>query len=177
MTPASISTLGLALCIAPAVLHTVEVYRPLWARWIVNYVLPFFTFKLPAPSNALTAEDQLVMLDAAKSAGLKGKATANEDYIFLMLFEQRQGSLAFISVAIGVIYALGLPVQERALLHFILIPLSVLFMLANLNHAGVPLLGHHPRVSKNGRNVGIVFAPFWAVSAVLNYLAFTSAGA
>lgn len=175
MSPITISTLGLGLCIAPAVLHTVEVYRPLWARWIVNYVLPFFTFTLPAPSNALTAAEQLAMLDAAHEAGPKGKSVANEDYIFLMLFEQRQGSLAFISVAIGVIYALGLPLADRALLHFILIPLSVLFMLANLNHAGVPFLGHHPRVSKNGRNVGIVFAPFWGAAAALNYLAFTAA--
>ena len=41
--------------------------------------------------------------------------------------------------------------------------------------AGVTLLGHHPKVSHNGRNVGIVFVPFWLASTVLNYLAFTAA--
>lgn len=177
MTPVTLSTLGLILCLAPAMLHAVEVVRPLWARWIVNYVLPFFSLTLPSPSYALTEDAQLEMLDAARAAGPQGKDTAKQDYLFLMLFEQRQGSLAFISVAIGVIYALGLPLEERALLHFILIPLSALFMLANLNHAGIRFLGHHPRVSRNGRNVGIVFTPFWAVSALLNYLAFGVAGA
>lgn len=177
MSPMMISTLGLILCIAPAVLHTVEVIRPLWARWIVNYVLPFFSFTLPKPSNAMTGAEQLAMLDAALAAGPKGKTTASDDYIFLMLFEQRQVSLAFIAVALGVVYALGLPLAERDLLHFVLIPLSALFMLANLNHAGVPFLGHHPRVSKNGRNVGIVFTPYWAASLALNYLAFGAAGA
>lgn len=177
MSPMTISTIGLLMCVAPAALHTVEVIRPLWARWIVNYVLPFFTFTLPSPSNAMTGAEQLVMLDAARAAGPKGKDVANQDYIFLMLFEQRQGSLAFIAVALAVVYALGLPLADRGVLHFLLIPLSALFMLANLNHAGVPFLGHHPRVSKNGRNVGIVFTPFWAVSTVLNYLAFSAASA
>ncbi len=46
-------------------------------------------------------------------------------------------------------------------------------MLINANHAGIRLLGHHPKVSRNGRNVGIAFAPFWAVAAALNWLAFS----
>jgi hypothetical protein len=53
--------------------------------------------------------------------------------------------------------------------------MAVLFMLVNANHAGLPLLGRHPRVSSAGRNVGIVFAPFWAAAAMLNWLAFTGA--
>lgn len=48
------------------------------------------------------------------------------------------------------------------------------FALVNANHAGVPGLGYHPRVSRNGRNVGILFAPFWAATAVLNYIGFDS---
>jgi hypothetical protein len=44
----------------------------------------------------------------------------------------------------------------------------------NANHAGVPGLGHHPRVSRNGRNVGILFAPFWAAAAILNYIGFSN---
>ncbi|WP_306118059.1 MULTISPECIES: hypothetical protein [unclassified Roseitalea] len=86
------STLGLLLCLAPALVHAVEVVRTLWARWVVNFVLPLFAPGLPRPSRALT----------------------------------------------------------------------------HANHAGVPLLGHHPRISRNGRNVGFVFAMFWAVAAVLN---------
>ena len=45
-------------------------------------------------------------------------------------------------------------------------------MLVNANHAGIPFLGNHPKVSRIGKNVGIVFTPFWLVVAVLNWLAF-----
>jgi hypothetical protein len=48
-------------------------------------------------------------------------------------------------------------------------------MLVNANHAGIPFLGKHPKVSRNGRNVGIVLSVFWLASSVLNYLAFTYA--
>jgi hypothetical protein len=53
--------------------------------------------------------------------------------------------------------------------------MAALFALVNANHAGIPGLGHHPRISRNGRNVGIVFAPFWIVVTILNYLGFTAA--
>ena len=171
------STLGLLLCLAPAIFHTVEVARPLWARWVVNWVLPFFAPGLPRPSKALTHDDQLTMLDAALGAAPKDKAPAGADYIFLILFEQRQGALAFISVAAGVLYALTLPLADRHALHFTFGIMAALFALVNANHAGVRFLGKHPRISRNGRNVGIVFAPFWAAAAVLNYLGFVAATA
>lgn len=88
-----------------------------------------------------------------------------------MLFEQRQGSLAFISVVAGVIYGLTLSLVERNPLHLVFGVMAALFMLVNANHAGIRFLGHHPRVSRHG--VGIVFAPFWAVAAVLNLVAFS----
>jgi hypothetical protein len=47
----------------------------------------------------------------------------------------------------------------------------------NVNHAGVPFLGRHPRVSHHGGNVGIVFAAFWAFAAGLNGLAFLGGAA
>ncbi len=53
--------------------------------------------------------------------------------------------------------------------------MSVLFALVNANHAGIPGLGQHPRVSRHGRHVGMVFAPFWVGAAVLNILAFATA--
>lgn len=49
--------------------------------------------------------------------------------------------------------------------------------LVNANHAGIPALGRHPRISTNGRHVGIVFAPFWAAVSVLNGLAFAASTA
>ena len=36
----------------------------------------------------------------------------------------------------------------------------------------LPFLGNHPKVSQNCKNVGIVIAPFWAIVAILNGLAF-----
>jgi len=169
------STLGLVLCLAPALVHAVEVVRPLWARFVVNWVLPFFAPGLPRPSSSLTHHDQIVMLDAALEAAPRDTAPAGADYIFLLLFEQRQGALAFIAVAAGVLYGLTLPLVDRHALHLVFGTMAALFALVNANHAGIAGLGHHPRVSRNGRNVGIVFTPFWAVAAVLNYLAFQAA--
>ena len=175
MSSSLASTLGLLFCLAPALVHAVEVYRPLWARWVVNWVLPFFAPGLPRPTRALTHDDQIAMLDAALAAAPNDKTPAGADYIFLMLFEQRQGALAFIAVAAGVLYGLTLPLAERHALHLVFGVMAVLFALVNANHAGVSLLGHHPRVSRNGRNVGIVFAPFWVAAAVLNFLGFSAA--
>ncbi len=175
MSTSLISTVGLLLCLAPALVHAVEIYRPLWARWVVNWVLPFFAPGLPRPSKALTHDDEIAMLDAALGAAPADKAPAAADYIFLMLFEQRQGALAFIAVAAGVAYGLTLPLADRHALHFVFGIMAALFALVNANHAGIPGLGHHPRISRNGRNVGIVFAPFWIVVTILNYLGFTAA--
>jgi hypothetical protein len=176
MTENSISTLALALCMAPGILHSVEVAYPLLARWLANYVLPFFAPGLPkGSSNNLTGNEQIAMLDAALLAVSKEKKTAAEDYIFVMLFEQRQGALAFLSIIVGAVYGMQLPLGDRAVLHLVLLVMSVLFMLVNANHAGIPFLGKHPKVSRNGRNVGIVFSVFWLAASVLNYLAFTYA--
>ncbi len=90
-----------------------------------------------------------------------------------MLFEERQGSLAFLSVIAGAVYAMQLPLDDRAVLHLLLLVMSVMFMLVNANHAGTPFLGKNPKVSRNGRNVGIVLSVFWLAASILNYLAFT----
>lgn len=174
MSDTTLSTIALLLCLAPGVLHAVETAFPLLARWIVNYVLPFFGPGRPTKAGSLTNDEQLAMLDAAVDAAPHAKREAASDYVFLMLFEQRQGSLAFLSVVAGVIYGLTLTLAERNPLHLVLVVMSALFMLVNANHAGVPFLGHHPRVSRHGRHVGIVFAPFWAVATVLNVLAFAA---
>lgn len=115
------------------------------------------------------------MLDATRDAGPKGEDVTSSDYIFLMLFEGRQISLASWSVAVTVVYGLTLGLEARAPLHFMFGVLSVLFALVNFNHAGVPGLGEHPRVSHHERNVGIPFGPVWSASALLNYRAFVSA--
>ena len=174
MDETTISTLALVLCLAPGVLHAVEVASPMLARWIVNYVLPLFGPGLPNRTGSLTNDDQIAMLDAALDATPEKKKSAGADYVFLLLFEQRQGSLAFLAVIAGVVYGLTLTLVERNPLHLMFAVMSVLFMLVNANHAGIPFLGHHPKVSRHGRNVGIVFAPFWAVATVLNVLAFSS---
>ena len=77
------------------------------------------------------------MLDAGVDAAPEEKKVAASDYIFLMLFEQRQGSLAFLSVVAGVIYGLTLTLTERNPLHLVLGVMAALFMLVNANHAGI----------------------------------------
>lgn len=175
MTDNQISITALALCIVPGVLHSFEVVFPILARWIVNYVLPFFKPGIPKVREQLTPTEQLGMLDTAIASVSEAKTTAAKDYIFLLLFEQRQNSLVLLSVISGILYGYQLPLEERASLHFLALVMSVLFMLVNANHAGIPFLGNHPRVSRNGRNVGIVFVPFWLAGAILNYLAFAAA--
>ena len=177
MSDHSISTLAFALCMAPGMLHALEVAFPMLARLIVNYVLPLFGPGLPTARNHITANEQVAMLDAALAAAPEAKKIAAKDYVFLLLFEQRQGSLAFLAVVAAIVYSFQSPLEERAVLHFLLMVMSVLFMLVNANHAGLPFLGHHPKVSRNGRNVGIVFSGFWLAASVLNYLAFTAATA
>jgi hypothetical protein len=176
MSEIQISTLAMALSIIPVTLHGIEVLFPMQARWIVNWVLPFFGLKAPSSKTALTQVEQLTMLDAALEAFPKEKLTNAKDYIFLLLFEQRQGAIGFTAVAVGAIYGMGLELAARQPLHLVFGVVAILMMLVNANQAGfLPLFGKHPRVSAHGRNVGIVFTPFWLVVAILNYLAFSYA--
>ncbi|MEO0494705.1 MAG: hypothetical protein AAF081_14950 [Actinomycetota bacterium] len=174
MSDTTISTIGLLLCLAPAIVHAIEVWSPTFVRWVVNLVLPLFAPGLPDRATSITETEQLAMLDAARDAGPAGKEAATEDYVFIMLFEQRQGALAFISLAVGALYALSLSLDAREPLHLVFAVMAVLFTLVNANQAGVPGFGRHPRISRNGRHVGLAFAPFWSIAAVLNILAFTS---
>ncbi len=174
MSEIQISTLAMALSIIPVTLHGIEVLFPMQARWIVNWVLPFFGFKTPISKTALTQDEQLIMLDAALEASPKEKLTNAKDYIFLLLFEQRQGAIGFTAVAVGAIFGMGLELAARQPLHLVFGVVAVLMMLVNANQAGfLPFFGKHPRVSTHGINVGIVFTPFWLVVAILNYLAFS----
>ncbi len=176
MSELTISTLGLALSIIPVTLHGIEVLFPMQARMIVNWVLPFFGLKAPNSAKALTQDEQLTMLDAALHASPKEKVDHAKDYLFLLLFEQRQGAIGFAAVAVGAIYGFGLQLAAREPLHLLFLVVAVLMMLVNANQAGIlPFFGKHPRVSKHGRIVGIVFTPFWLVVAVLNWLAFSYA--
>lgn len=52
--------------------------------------------------------------------------------------------------------------------------MAVPFAPVNASHAGIPGPGPRPQVSRDGRNVGILFAPFRTVAAALNALAFAA---
>ncbi len=114
------------------------------------------------------------MLDAALEAAPNEKKKNANDYLFVLLFEQRQGAIGFIAVAAGAIYGLTLGLVERNPLHLVFGVVAVLMMLINANQADwLPFLSKHPKVSPNGKNVGIVFTPIWLVVALLNWLAFS----
>ncbi|MEM7179785.1 MAG: hypothetical protein AAF518_02655 [Spirochaetota bacterium] len=168
-----ISNIGLILSTIPITLHGIEVLFPMQARWIVNWVLPFFGLKIPNKDKSITYSDQIKMLETALDAAPKEKITNAKDYIFLLIFEQRQGSIGFIAIAIGAIYGLTLGLVGRNPLHLVFGIVAVLMTLVNANQAGLSFLGNHPKVSQHGRNVGILFTPFWAAVAVLNWLAFS----
>jgi hypothetical protein len=176
MSASKASTIGLVLCLAPAVVHGLELVSPMLSRLTIQYILPFFGGELPSSSSAITYSEQLLMIDAARIAGPLTKRQAAEDYAFLLLFDQRQAGIAFTSIAAGVLYALGLPLALRAPLHLPVGVMSALFSLVNANQAGLFPFGHHPRVSKHGKKMGLALAPFWGVAAFLNLYAFTFAG-
>jgi hypothetical protein len=174
MSEIQISALGLVLSIIPVTLHGIEVLFPMQARLIVNWVLPFFGLKIPSKSSALTQNEQIVMLDAALEAAPKEKKINVKDYLFILLFEQRQGAIGFTAVAIGAIYGMNIELAARQPLYFVFGVVAVLMMLGNANQAGfLAFFGKHPIISKQGKNVGIVFTPFWLAVAILNCLAFT----
>lgn len=63
MTDLQISTIALLLCLA--LVHGAQLSRPLWVRWAVNLVPPFFAPGLPSPSKSLTYDEEITVLDGA----------------------------------------------------------------------------------------------------------------
>ncbi len=175
MTELTISSFALILMIVPVLVHGIEVLYPTQARWVVNWVLPFFAPMLPNRSKSLQLDGQMAMLNAAIDAAPEEKKRAAEDYIFLLMLEQRQGALCFAAVASGALYGLTVGLADRDALHVVFGAIALLMMLVNANQAGLPVFGTHPKVSPNGKHVGLVFTPFWALATALNWLGFTYA--
>jgi hypothetical protein len=175
MSELTISSLGLILLIVPVLVHGIELLFPTQARWVVNWILPFFAPMLPNRSRSLHLNEQMAMLDAAVEASPVEKRRAGEDYVFLLMFEQRQGAICFAAAALGAVYGLTLGLADRDALHFVFGVIALLMMLVNANQAGLPFFGTHPKVTTNGKHVGLVFTPFWAVATGLNWLGFTYA--
>jgi len=175
MTELTISSLGLILLIVPVLVHGIEALYPTQARWVVNWVLPFFAPMLPSRSSSLRLDEQLAMMDAAVDAAPADKKRAGQDYVFLLMFEQRQGAICFVAAALGALYGLTLGLADRDALHLVFGVIAALMMLVNANQAGLPMFGRHPKISTNGKHLGFVFTPFWGVAAALNLLGFTNA--
>jgi hypothetical protein len=175
MNELTISSLGLILLIVPFLVHGIEVLFPTQARWVVNWVLPFFAPMLPSRAKSLQLSEQIAMLDAALEAAPLEKKRAGEDYVFLLMFEQRQGAICFAAAALGALYGLTLGLVDRDALHLVFGVIALLMTLVNANQAGLPFFGNHPKVSTNGKHVGFVFALFWAAATGLNWLGFTYA--
>ena len=91
-----LSSIGLILSIVPVTIHGIEAFFPMQARWIVNWVLPFFGLMLPNRDKLLTYAEQEKILDAALDNAPVEKKRAGADYIFMLLMEQRQGGIGFI---------------------------------------------------------------------------------
>lgn len=85
-----------------------------------------------------------------------------------MLFEGRKISLTSLALAAAITYGLTLEVEARGPLHGMFSALSILFALVNFNHAGIRGLGEHLPVSRQCRNIGIVFGPVWALAVAVN---------
>ncbi|MEN8983268.1 MAG: hypothetical protein ABF255_13990 [Planktotalea arctica] len=85
-------------------------------------------------------------MDAALAAAPHGKKRAGEDYVFLLLFEQRQGAICFAAAAAGAVYGLTLGIVKREALHFVFGVIAVLMTLVNANQAGLPFFGNHPKI-------------------------------
>ena len=170
----TISAAGLIFNSIPLLVHGTEFLFPMHARLVVNYVLPPFNFQIKAsPEETLTLDDQVKMLEAAIDAAPSEKWRAAADYIFVLTFEQRQGSSGFVASAIAALYAFTLPLEQRHPIHFMFALIGVFMTIGNLNHAtGWPFLGYNPMVSNTGRRVGIAFTPFWIAATYCNVVAF-----
>ena len=175
MPELTISSLGLILLIVPVLVHGIELLYPTQARWVVNWVLPFFAPMLPNRSSSLQLDEQMMMMDAAIESAPADKKRAGQDYVFLLMFEQRQGAICFAAAALGALYGLTSGIADRDALHLVFGVIAALMMLVNANQAGLPIFGHNPKISTNGKHVGFVFAPFWATAATLNGLGFSYA--
>jgi hypothetical protein len=175
MSELTISNLGLIILIVPVLVHGIEVLFPTQARWVVNWILPFFAPALPSRTKSLELNEQITMLDAAIQAAPEGKKRAGADYVFLLMFEQRQGAICFAAVAAGALYGLTLGIVDRDALHVVFGVVALLMTLVNANQAGFKLFGNHPRVSTNGKHLGFVFTPFWLIATGLNWLGLTYA--
>ena len=175
MTDLTLSTLGLILLVVPFLVHGIEVLFPMQSRWVVNWVLPVFAPRLPNPATSLTYTDQIAMLDAARAAAPSQKQRAADDYLFLLLFEQRQGAIGFTAAAAAALYGLTLGLVDRDALHFVFGVVAILMALVNASQGWVQFFGHHPRISTSGKHVGWVFTPFWIVAAWLNWSGFSAA--
>lgn len=114
------------------------------------------------------------MLEAAIQAAPPEKWKTAADYVFLLTFEQRQSSSAFVMCFIGAFYGyFSLKTSERFPIHFLFAILSICMALANLSHAtGFSLFGYNPMVTSNGMGVGVVLTPFWIVAAYLNIMGY-----
>lgn len=141
------------------------------SRFVTNTVLPLFGFELP--ENPFGAQEQNAAIDALIQSFPSAMWKNSANYAFLLIFEQKQGSAGFVAAAAASIYAFTLPLAQRHPIHFLFTVLSAVMTIANANHAGLSFLGEHPFVSPAGRNVGLLFVPFWLVSAFCNYMAFT----
>lgn len=166
------SNIGLGLTAIPVLVHGSEALFPMTARYVANLVFPLMGLYLPDPSTYLTLDDQKTMLDKAIQAAPSEKWKTAADYIFMLTFEQRQGSSLFWATCLGSLYALTLPLSDRYPIHMMLMILDVFMAIANANHAGIPFLGYNPMVTTNARNLGIAFAPFWMINFYFNYVAF-----
>lgn len=175
MTELTLSTLGLVLLMVPFFVHGIEVLFPMQSRWVVNWVLPFFAPELPNRATSLNWSDQIAMLDAARDAAPPEKKRAADDYIFLFLFEQRQGAIGFTAAAAAALYGMTLGLVDRDALHFTFGVIAVLMTLVNASQGFGQFFGTHPRVSTNGKHVGWVFTPFWIAAAGLNWIGFSNA--
>lgn len=58
-----VSNIGLILSIIPVMLHGIEAFLPMQARWIVNWALPFFGLMLPNHKKFLTYDEQIKEYD------------------------------------------------------------------------------------------------------------------
>lgn len=168
----SFSGAGLVLSSIPFFVHGSEWLFPMSARFVVNYVLPPFYFKVLAdPETLLTLQDQQKMLEAAIQAAPSEKWKTAADYIFVLTFEQRQGSVGFVAAFVAAIYAATLPLAQRHPLHFLFAVVGAGMIVGNLNHAtDWSFLGYNPMVTITGCNLGIVFTPFWIMTTYCNVM-------
>merc|ERR1712113_703070 len=125
--------------------------------------------KILKPEEKMAKEDFDNMMNAAVDSLPEEKKLVGRNILYLQGFEQRQGSVLWTAVGVGAIYTVTVDLPFRHPAHFVAGVTACMMTLVNANNV-IQMNGFH---CKEGKVIGLLFTPFFALVAILNWIAFS----